>query len=148
MPTAVREQVLAALLTALKAVAGINAERQFVDDLSDLVPCALLFEREGHQVEQRETGSEAILMPALVVGVAKAATALAASTAANDLHAKIVQAMTTAAAVKAITEDVRETAMRGPQIDRPEEAAEFFAVIEIDFTVEFSRAEDDPFNFG
>lgn len=149
MPTAVREQVAVLAKAALATLAGVNALREYYDEIdASSVPAAILFERDGHRIDPLATGEEQVTMPIMVVGIVKAASAEAAATAANDLHARIVGALTTNTDLLERVEDVRERELRGPRLEAPESSAEFFAAFEAEFEIVFARAENDAYSFG
>lgn len=149
MPTAVREQVAVLAKAALATLAGVNALREYYDEIdTSSVPAAILFEWDGHRIDPLATGEEQVTMPIMVVGVVKAASAEAAATAANDLHARIVGALTTNTDLLERVEDVRERELRGPRMEAPESSAEYFAAFEVEFEIVFARAENDAFSFG
>jgi hypothetical protein len=142
----VRERVLAALEAALAAVPGVTAKRECYDEVE--APALLLFDGDGHRIEQLDSADEAVTMQVTIVGVATGADAKAAAVAINMLHAQTVAALTGNAALSDLIEDVVETALRGSRPQRPEDAAEFHCAFECEFDVTYLRRRNDPYSFG
>jgi|GEM_PF-1933029 len=154
MPTTIREQVLASVETTLKAIDpdNLGVDRNRDDEpTSDEMPRLVQFDG-GHQSKTIANGEADRTLGFTVQGYVTVlpvqdgqALRKALTLAADDLYGRTVLALSVDATLGGLAVDIVETNFADPEFivtegDTP------FAVIAIDFEVEFVTAEKDPYS--
>ena len=144
MPTPVREDVLAAVKTALDGVAGATAYRnQYLPLKQAELPALVLFDGD----EFSDADSTGVTIHTMTIDVEITATGATIGTTLNDLYAKTVVALTADVTLGGFSFDVRETGMELTEID-DSRASTLVAIATVSFEIDYLTAENDPYTIG
>lgn len=150
MPTAIREEVVARLATAISTVAsGLSYafERNRYVPIEDAeVPALVLFDM-GERVVEGSSGDLERELRVEVEAYVTAETGAALGAAMSDVAARIRQAVRPSAAgmtLEGYASEIREVEMTDPDIGR-DASAGAYAAFSIAFDVVYRTAEFDPY---
>jgi len=136
----IREQCLAAFVTALGTMTGVAVERNRTP-LVTRFPSAIVLDG-GQSPNTASTQVTFYTLRASVEGWVAASTDGGLGPAISELYGKIVAAALADPTLGGVAIDVREGAMSDPEIDR-EEGIGPTAAFALDFEIDFLTAEGD-----
>lgn len=112
MPTPIREQIAAAVKTALSGIAGVTVYRNRTKEVPENAMPALVLVDGGHDSDQTQSpGHTAYALELTVEGYAKAADDDAIGPALNDLYGKLLAAVMADTTLGGLAIDIREGGM-------------------------------------
>lgn len=145
MTTTIREQVFAAIKTALDKVVGVTVFRNRDDELAASEMPALVLLDGGHDVVDLSSGETNYTARFSVELYATAATDAALGAALTALWGAAVVALRADVTLGGLAVDCREVGLSDPQVLREGQGAPFAAAV-LEGEVDFATAEGDPFN--
>lgn len=145
MPTAVREQILAAAATRLATLTGVAVERNRTAAVGAFP--ALVLRDGGMTPDDQTLGLTRYRLRFQVEGWVEAATDALLGPALSDLQARVVAALLADVTLGGLAVDLAEGETADPEIDRGE-GRRPLAAFATDFTVEFFTREGDPYQPG
>ena len=145
MPTAIREQIMAALKTALDAaLPGVVVERDRSIEV-ETYPAVVLLDGD-HTIETLNHGVDDVAMQVMCEVYVEAATDAAVGPAYNDLQARVVAAMLADRQIAGVL-DIEEERTDEPALVRGE-GQQPTKVGTTDFRVHYQRLLGDPYTLA
>ena len=142
MPTSIREQILAAFLAQLQAIANVTAERNRVEPV-EAFPSLLMIDG-GQSVTDENAGLKLHVLRVEVEGYVSTATSAELGPALSDLHGQTVLALMADRTLGDLAIDLREGELRDPEIDRTQ-GHRPFAAFSLAFEIDYFTDPDDPY---
>ena len=139
-----REQVLAAIKTALEAVlpGQVDRNRTTEVNLQEETPRLVMMDG-GHELREDQTGEDEYRMSVDVDLYATAADDDDLGAALNALWAAVVTALQADLSLGGLTSDIRQVDMSDPEVLK-EKGAPPAILAQVSFNVFFATAEGDP----
>ena len=140
-----REQVLAAIKTALDAVLPGRVERNRTKEvnLKTETPRLVMLDG-GHELREDQTGEDEYRLSVDVDIYAAARSDAELGPALNTLWAEVVKALQADLSLGGLTQDIRQADMSDPEVLK-ESGAPPAITAQVSFDVFFATAERDPF---
>jgi hypothetical protein len=139
-----RAVVLAVVGTALAGMADVQAFNGRDTDIAATEMPAVVLRDGGHDVRDGISGEASYTLAFTVEGFVTGTDEAAIAAAVDDLYGKVVKALVADPTLGGEASDVRHVSMSAPDPLTEDQDAPY-AVIELDFEVDFETAENDPY---
>lgn len=150
MPTACKEQVIAAFVAKIAAISSISpltVEREWEDDVTDK-ELTFIGVYEGPETPHADvTGEDGWTQTVIVEGVAEGAAPVAAAQAANALRAEIDRVLFADITLGGLVRDIRYNPEPQPELLKVV-AAQSTRGFALAYDIEYGTKEGDPYTFA